>query len=393
VEETSDIEKVLEARMTQQPRRLGYRFGIILNTTLGNKTRYLNFRKYAERDASIDFEWAPVSHYGPDPDSRPWRFLPAGLRMRLFVLQQTLPVMRRLDQFDAVMVHLFEADVILPLRRLFKKSPLLFSSTDSAPIVDRANYPLYPDDLKKPVWRQKLRLAIDFWQIRNIDHFVPFSKWGGDILEKGCGAPADRVHPIHVGIDLEIWPRLVRTEMPVGRVKILFVGGDFVRKGGDLLLEVFSARFSDVADLHLVSRQAPQALPPHAYAHRDLNPNDGRLRELYATSDFFVLPSTADLIAWGYIEALSCGLPVIGTDTGATRELVRSGQTGLLIPVGDAGALASAMQTLIDDPALRQRMGHNGRELIEEHYSAAVNVPRILRVMKDAVDQRRQVPR
>jgi glycosyltransferase involved in cell wall biosynthesis len=378
--------------MTQRPARPIYRLGFILNITLGNKTRYLNLRKYAERDASAHFEWAPVSHHDPDPESRPWRFLPAGLRMRLFVLQQTLPVMRRLDQLDAVMVHLFEADVILPLRRLLRKSPLLFSSTDEAPIVDRANYPLYPHDMDKPVWRQKLRLAIDLWRIRNTDHFVPFSKWGGDILEKGCGAPADRVHPIHVGIDLEIWPRLVRTERAAGRVKILFVGGDFVRKGGDLLLEVFSARFSDVAELHLVSRQAPQVLPLHVYAHRDLNPNDGRLRELYASSDFFVLPSTADLIAWGYVEALACGLPVIGTDTGATRELVRNGQTGLLIPVGDVGALAAAMQTLIDDPALRLRMGHNGRELIEQHYSAAVNVPRILQVMKDAVDQRRQKP-
>lgn len=376
--------------MTEPSRPPRYRFGFILNTTLGNKTRYLNLRKYAERDTSVHFEWAPVSHYDPDPDSRPWRSLPAGLRMRLFVLQQTLPVMRRLDQLDAVMVHLFEADVILPARRVFKKWPVLFSSTDEAPIVDRATYPLYPDELKKPVWRQKLRLAIDRWRIRNTDHFVPFSKWGGDILEKGCGAPADRVHPIHVGIDLEIWPRLARTERQGGRVKILFVGGDFVRKGGDLLLEVFSARFSDVAELHLVSRQAPEVLPPHVHAHRDLNPNDGRLRELYATSDFFVLPSTADLIAWGYIEALSCGLPVIGTDTGATRELVRSGQTGVLIPVGDAGALAQAMQSLIDDPGLRLRMGQNGRELIEQHYSAAVNVPRILQVMKDAVDQRLQ---
>jgi glycosyltransferase involved in cell wall biosynthesis len=341
----------------------------------------------------LHFEWAPVSHYDTDPGSRPWRFLPAGLRVRLFVLQQTLPVMRRLDQLDAVMVHLFEADLILPLRRLFKKSPLLFSSTDEAPIVDRATYPLYPDEIKKPVWRQKLRLAIDRWRVRHTDFFVPYSRWVGEVIEKGCGAPADRVHPIHVGVDLEIWPRVVRTERPAGRVKILFVGGDFVRKGGDLLLEVFSSRFSDVAELHLVGRQAPQVLPPHVYAHRDLNPNDGRLRERYADADVFVQPSTADLgPTWAALEALSCGLPVIATDVGAMREVVRSRETGFLIPVGDAGALAEAMQALIDDPALRQRMGHNGRDLIEQHYSAAVNVPRILQVMKDAVDQRRQRP-
>jgi glycosyltransferase involved in cell wall biosynthesis len=159
------------------------------------------------------------------------------------------------------------------------------------------------------------------------------------------------------------------------------------------LLEVFSARFSDVAELHLIGRQAPQVLPPHVYAHRDLNPNDGRLRELYADADVFVQPSTADLgPTWALLEALSCSLPVVATDVGATREVVRPGETGFLIPVGDAGALAEAMQTLIDDPGLRLRMGHHGRELIEQHYSAAANVPRILQVMKDAVDQRRQTP-
>jgi glycosyltransferase involved in cell wall biosynthesis len=299
--------------------------------------------------------------------------------------------MRRLNQLDAVMVHLFEADVILQLRRLFKKSPLLFSSTDEAPIVDRASYPPYPHDLNKPVWRQKLRLAIDHWRVRNTDFFVPYSRWVGDILEKGCGAPSDRVHPIYVGADLENWPRILRTQKSGGRPKVLFVGGEFARKGGDLLLEVFASRFSELAELHLVSRQAPAALPPHVYVYLDLHPNDGRLRELYASCDLFAMPSIAEMgPAWAYVEALASGMPVIGTDIGATREVVRSGETGFLIPVGDAHALGEAMDILIRDPALRLRMGLKGRELIEQHYNAAVNVPRILQLMKDAVDQRCQ---
>ena len=46
-----------------------YRFGFVLNTTIGNMTRYLNLRKYAERDSSLDLTWAPVSHYMPEADT------------------------------------------------------------------------------------------------------------------------------------------------------------------------------------------------------------------------------------------------------------------------------------------------------------------------------------
>ena len=83
------------------------------------------------------------------------------------------------------------------------------------------------------------------------------------------------------------------------------------------------------------------------------------------------------------------GLPVIGTDTGANPELVRHGETGYIVPVGDGEALAGAMRTLASDPELRLGMGRRGRELVERKYSAAVNVPLILRCMKDAVDARR----
>ena len=369
-----------------------YRFGFVLNTTIGNMTRYVNLRKYAERDSSVQLVWAPVSHYLPEGGGGLSSRLPQGLRMRAFVLSQTAPVLGHLQELDAVMVHLFEADILLLLRRYLKRTPLLFSSTDEAPIVDRARYPLYPNDLKKAVWRQKLRLAIDMWRVRHTDYFVPFSEWVAGILKGACHARPDRVHPIHVGLDLELWPAVTRTAAKPGerRTKLLFVGGDFVRKGGELLLNVFTQRFADSAELHLVSAQAPSQLPPHVHAHRDFRPNDPRLRDLYAACDLLVVPTTADTgPLWVFMEAMASGMPVIGTDTGSNSELVRHGETGFVVPIGDAEALGDSLERLINDPAERSRLGLNGRALIETRYSAAVNVPRILQVMKDAVDARR----
>ena len=370
-----------------------YRFGFILNTSIGNMTRYLNLRKYAEQDPEIELVWAPVAHYTPPDMPSRLRFLPDPLFMRARVLQQALPLLNELASLDAVMIHLFEADILCSLRSYLRRTPVHVSSTDEAPITNRAAYPLYPSDLTKPVWRQKLRLAIDMWRVRHTDLFIPFSRWAADILVTDCAAPRDRVYPMHVGLDLDLWSCPPRPLTPGGaKPKILFVGTDFVRKGGSLLLEVFERRFRGRAELHLVTMQAPKDAREGVYVHSDFKPNDPRLARLYQESDMLVVPTTADTgPLWVFMEAMAMRLPVIGTDTGANKELVQHGKTGLIVKIGDGAELGAAIETLLDDAELRRAMGERGRELVESRHSARVNVPLILARMKDAVDERRGV--
>jgi len=346
-------------------------------------------RKYAERDAEVECSWAPVSHYTPPDLPSRLRFLPDPLLMRARVLQQAMPLLSRLSDLDAVMIHLFEAELICALRSYLARAPLLVSSTDEAPIVDPSRYPLYPSELSKPAWRRRLRLALDFWRIRRMSYFIPFSQWAADILVEGCGAPAERVRAIHVGLDLDLWsfPQAARRG---SKIRILFVGGDFARKGGNLLLDVFRAQFQGTAELHLVTRQAPPDLPPDVFVHSDYVPNDPRFAELYASVDMLVVPTTADTgPLWVFMEAMAMGLPIIGTDTGSNSELVRHGETGYIVPVADGQGLARAIQSLSCDPELRLGMGRRGRQLVESKYNAAVNVPLILRCLKDVVDGQR----
>jgi glycosyltransferase involved in cell wall biosynthesis len=378
-----------ERRARHGDTRRSYRLGFVLNISLGNMTRYLNLRKYAERDAEVDCSWAPVTHYTPPDLPSRLRFLPDPLFMRARVLQQAAPLLSRLNGLDALMIHLFEAELICALRSYLAAAPLLISSTDEAPIVDPEQYPMYPSERAKPAWRRKLRLALDLWRIRRMSFFIPFSQWAADILVEGCGAPAENVCAIHVGLDLDLWR--IPPNIPRGsRTRILFVGGDFVRKGGDLLLDVFRAEFQDTAELHLVTRQAPANLPPHVHVHDDYVPNDPRFMDLYAGVDMLVVPTTADTgPLWVFMEAMAMGLPIVGTRTGSNPELVHHGETGYIIPVGDGHALAQAIRRLSSDPELRRSMGRRGRQLVESKYSAAVNVPLILRCMKDVVDARR----
>ena len=367
-----------------------YRFGFVLNTTIGNLTRYVNLRKYASRDVDVDCSWTPVTPVPSPAAARAMRGLPQGLAMRLWVLWQMWPAMRALRRLDVVMLHLFEAEIACVARRCLFRRPALVSSTDEAPVIDPANYPLYPHQKGKPPWRQALRLWLDHWRASRVDAFVPFTAWGGRILENGCGVPRERIFPIHVGLDLEVWqPRDPVARVEGARPRLLFVGADFERKGGPMLLRVFEQRFSDSAELHLVSAQAPAALPRHVHAHRDLQPNEARLVDLYANCDVLVLPTEADLVPWVLLEAMAMGLPVLSTDVGAIADIVAHEVTGLIVPAGDADAMAQAIARLLADADLRRGMGQRGRDRVQRDFDAAINVPRILAVMKSLADRAR----
>jgi glycosyltransferase involved in cell wall biosynthesis len=371
-----------------------YRFGFVLSTALGNLTRYTNLRKFAERDPAVEFVWARVDHAIAPGQFDPFRWLPRPLRTRLVVLWQAAPVLRRMGSFDAVMIHLFEVDILTALRASLFRTPLRIVSTDDAPAVHPDTYPFHPIDRCKPAWKRKLRLRIDLWRARHADLLMPFSRWAADLLVHGAGVPAQRVRPLHVGLDLDLWLAVRKPEQGPGeRVRLLFVGGEFERKGGPLLLEVFAAHLSEIAELHLVTKSAPATLPPHVHVHDNLRTNDARLLDLYRQADIFVLPTTSDLSPWAVLEAMASGCPVITTPVGAIPEIVQEGRTGLLVPVGEAAPLAEAIRTLIADPQQRRAMGERGRQFVEQHYDAAVNVPAILQVMKEFVDQHRRAAR
>ena len=367
-----------------------YRFGMVLSVGMGNMTRYINFRKYAERDPDVDIIWAPVKHFIAPDENNPFRYLPEPFYTRAVILYQSYPVLRQMHQLDAVLFHMFEAHVFACCRNLICKQPLIFWNNDDPPVVNPSHYPLYPKAFNKSLQRHQFRLGLDLWCAKRTAAFIPWSNWGSNILVKECGIPQEQVHPIHPGLDLELWKVVPRSEKPTpAKPKILFVGGDFVRKGGDLLLQVFGQQFADSAELHLVTKEPPETDLPNVYVYTDIQPNDDRLAQLHAQADLFVLPTTADLSSLACLEAMASGCPVISTNVGGIVDIVRHGETGFVVPVGDAAALATAMRSLLEQPALGRQMGLQGRLIVERDFDAAVNAKQMLDVMKAAVDRKR----
>ena len=84
--------------------------------------------------------------------------------------------------------------------------------------------------------------------------------------------------------------------------------------------------------------------------------------DILRASDAFVLSSRWEGNPMSVMEAMAAGLPVVSTAVGGVPELVRDGETGLLVPSEDTGALAQAIQALVDNPARRQAMGVAARQ-------------------------------
>jgi glycosyltransferase involved in cell wall biosynthesis len=91
----------------------------------------------------------------------------------------------------------------------------------------------------------------------------------------------------------------------------------------------------------------------------------------YVSMDVFALVSRNEGFGLVAPEAMFCGLPVVATRVGGLVNIVRDGETGILIPPGDPWAIANALATLARDPELARRMGHAGLKRARERFSAA----------------------
>jgi alpha-maltose-1-phosphate synthase len=152
-----------------------------------------------------------------------------------------------------------------------------------------------------------------------------------------------------------------------GLPRLLFMGGDFPRKGGPLLLDAWVAgEFAGRAELTIVT-DWPLAgpLPAGVRWRCGVKAHSPAWAECWAHADAFVMPTSNEAFGLVYQEAAAAGLPAIGTRHNAVPELVLDGTTGLLVTPGDREALVAAMDRLVQSAELRVRLGRAGRDHIE----------------------------
>ena len=109
---------------------------------------------------------------------------------------------------------------------------------------------------------------------------------------------------------------------------------------------------------------------------------------LWARCHIAALPSRREGLPKALLEAASLGRPLIATDVPGCRDVAIDGETGLLVPVDDAEALARAIETLVRDPALRAQMGQAGRRRVEKLFSSTAIGTEIAAIYRDMAELR-----
>jgi glycosyltransferase involved in cell wall biosynthesis len=335
----------------------------VMEQTLGNVTHYLNLRREEDAAGPDLPRWLPIDYR---PGRLPWT-VRGGLLARKAIAAAA-------GEVSGIFVHTLT--LALLSSDLFGRIPAVLSS-DGTPLNKsgmRASYGLAPEGLlareaKRALYRRMLRRA------RGL---VAWSSDARRSFVEDYGCPGEDVAVIAPGVDLRRFKPGPRRD---GVPRILFVGGDFARKGGEALLNVFRRRLRGRAVLVLVTGAA-LADEPGVEVHRGVRPNSDELLRLYSTSDLFALPTRGDCFPLACLEALASGLPMIASRVGGIPDAVREGETGHLVAPGDDDALGDALESLVADPVRRASMAAASRREAESRFDARANARRLFEYVR-----------
>lgn len=352
----------------------------------GHKTRYLNLQAHGRYDARI----RPTFHCVTG-------WVAGGVIERMPLVSGAVKGRARAVLQAAAFATLPRPDVIWTgVREVL--TPYLWAQLGRLrrPLVLDLDWTLEQQEALAPVYfgraakrgrRLGAALLLERALWRSVTLFTPWSQWTADSLRRQ-GIPDDRIAVLPPGVDLERWqPRPELRPSDDGPLRLLFVGGDFARKGGDMLLEVFQQRFSGRCELDVVTRDVVPPLPG-VRVHR-AEPNSAVLGELYARADLFVLPTRAECFGIATLEAMASGLPVIVGDVGGVRDIVGPEETGWLIePTGEA--LTTAIEHALADRMKLRAMGCEGRRVVEERFDGRRNDGLLVELLVEQAARHRQ---
>jgi glycosyltransferase involved in cell wall biosynthesis len=352
-----------------------FRPGFVLEQTLGHVTHGQNLRRVVGSEPSIAARWYDVPF---EPEGAIYRVPPLASN---WSLRGSLYARRSLAsdgwrELDALFVHTLT--IALFATPFYEQVPTVLS-LDATPMNFDSVGALYGHE-PHPGPIERVKRHIVRRAVSRADAFVSWSEWAKRSLVDDYGADASRVLVAAPGADLDLFPKRAArpTDYPV---RILFVGGDFVRKGGDVLLQTYRDRLRGRAELHFVtSHEMPSE--DGVFVHHGVKPNSPELLDLFMSADIFALPTRGDCLAVVLGEAMAASLPIVTTAVGAHAEAVEHERSGMLVAPDDVDGLGDALERLVEDRALRDDMGQRGRELADERFDARRNALAVLDLMR-----------
>ncbi|QOV90177.1 glycosyltransferase family 4 protein [Humisphaera borealis] len=208
--------------------------------------------------------------------------------------------------------------------------------------------------------------------LRMADRIFSSSDCSRDWCAREYGIDAANVPTIHTGVDVELFRPLGGSGSE--QLTIVFVGNLSLNKGVGVLADAALRLVLEFPSLRVKLLGSPKPDLAESLRERAAACGVPNLFDFLGFVDRNDVPrhlSAADVFAapscyeggpgFVYLEAMACGIPVIACSGSGSSEAVVDGETGLLVPPNDSGALVTALRRLLSDTALRQSMGQRGR--------------------------------
>jgi glycosyltransferase involved in cell wall biosynthesis len=277
----------------------------------------------------------------------------------------------------------------------------LAAGHEGIPLVWHIREPLHRGYLG--IRRSLIRMIIN----RCADIIIPICKYDGEQL-----IPSSKINVVYNFIDFGQFNRSidgspVRLEFGIGKDQpvVLMLGGVNPVKGTavfvDAALEILR-RFPDVIFLiagaitepgfrnrisgrFVYEERVRASIPEQLKQSIRFTGVRNDIPELLAASDIVCFPSTVPHFARPVIEAAAMGVAVVASDLGGPKELVKNGETGILVSANDAEALAAALLRLLEDPEYRTRLGEAGHRMARQEFDADANTNRIIAMYDELI--------
>jgi alpha-maltose-1-phosphate synthase len=180
------------------------------------------------------------------------------------------------------------------------------------------------------------------------------------------GVSPDKIHINPFGIDQDLFVNLERRDYKAQTLKFLFVGAINVRKGIPDLLQAWRELKLKNAELILVGANQISAITDAAFVDATVKfvgrIEKNKLPEIYNNAHVFVFPSYFEGLAQVQLEALSCGLPIIGSTNSGSKDIIVDGQNGFVIEPGDLKALKKSINFFMQNREKLAQMSKNATE-------------------------------
>lgn len=359
----------------------------------GNATILANLKEASEERPHAT-SWAPIDL---DAESKrykhgmsgPRALVPGTFRNSMITARFIREMERDGPPFDAA--WFFQQTICMFLWRFRRRVPHVVAM-DGTPLWYARHGLWYAQFRFDPsALREKIKYLLTRQVYQQAFHLLPLSTGVRDSLVEDYGVPPERITVVPPGVNVRRFtcPDRGTPERLNRRPQILFVGADYERKGGDLVNDLADRpEFRDVT-FHVVTRSYRGRPPPaNVHVHSNLAINTSEIVDLFAECDVFLLPTRQDAHSVASIEAMAMGMPVITTPTGGIVDIVDEGKTGYFVPRDDLGATAERLRCLLDDPALRLRMGAAARRRVEERFDNAVITGTVMDVLERAAATR-----